>query len=56
MSFFGPINICEPSEVPNRMKAKALRAAIYQGFFDGFVYEKDLNCWVRPENVSVVKN
>ena len=49
------LGICEPLKVPNRMKAKALRSAIHQGFFDGFVYEKDLNCWVRPENIIVVK-
>ena len=35
------LGICGPLEVPNRMKAKALRAAIHQGFFDGYVYDKE---------------
>ena len=49
------LGICGPLEVPNRMKAKALRAAIHQGFFDGYVYDKDLDCWVKLENIIVVK-
>ena len=49
------LGICKPLEVPNRIKAKALKAAIHQGFFDGFVYEKELECWVRIENIIVVK-
>jgi len=48
-------DISEPEEIPNRMKAKALAAAVHQGFFDGFVYEKDLHVWVRAENIIVVK-
>lgn len=38
-----------------KFSKKSFEAAIHQGFFDGFIYDRDLNCWVRKENYIVVK-